>query len=87
MAIGDSTRINTNIAAFNALNALKSVNRRLEISQLRLATGLRINEVADDPRQGLPYPDGLKHVPAVCQLHWTMSVLRKMSCRSQKAAY
>ncbi len=49
MAIGDSTRINTNIAAFNALNALKSVNRRLEISQLRLATGLRINEVADDP--------------------------------------
>jgi flagellin len=49
MAIGDSTRINTNIAAFNALNALKSVNRNLEISQLRLATGSRINEVADDP--------------------------------------
>ena len=49
MAIGDSTRVNTNIAAFNALNALKSVNRRLEISQFRLATGLRINEVADDP--------------------------------------
>jgi len=49
MAIGDSTRINTNIAAFNALNALKSVNRNLEISQLKLATGLRINEVADDP--------------------------------------
>ena len=49
MAIGDSTRINTNIAAFNALNALKTVNRNLEISQLRLATGRRINEVADDP--------------------------------------
>lgn len=49
MAIGDSTRVNTNIAAFNALNALKSVNRNLEISQFRLATGLRINEVADDP--------------------------------------
>lgn len=49
MAIGDSTRINTNIAAFNALNALKSINRSLEKSQLRLATGLRINEVADDP--------------------------------------
>ena len=49
MAIGDSTRINTNIAAFNALNALKSVNRNLEISQLRLATGQRINEVGDDP--------------------------------------
>jgi flagellin len=49
MAIGDSTRINTNIAAFNALTSLKSVNRNLERSQLKLATGLRINEVADDP--------------------------------------
>lgn len=49
MAIGDSTRINTNIAALNALNALKNVNRGLEISQLRLATGRRINQVADDP--------------------------------------
>jgi len=49
MALGDATRINTNIAAFNALNALKSVNRDLEQRQLKLATGLRINEVADDP--------------------------------------
>ena len=49
MAIGDSTRINTNIAAFNALNALKNINRGLEKSQLKLATGLRINEVSDDP--------------------------------------
>ncbi len=49
MAIGDSTRINTNIAAFNALNALKSVNKGLEVSQLRLSTGRRINEVSDDP--------------------------------------
>ena len=49
MAIGDSSRVNTNIAALNALNALKAVNRNLEVSQLRLATGLRINEVADDP--------------------------------------
>jgi len=49
MAIGDSTRINTNIAAFNALNALKIINAKLEKSQLKLATGLRINEVADDP--------------------------------------
>ena len=49
MAIGDSTRINTNIAAFNALNSLKTINRNLERSQLKLATGLRINEVADDP--------------------------------------
>jgi len=49
MAIGDSTRVNTNIAALNALNALKLVNRKLETSQLKLATGFRINEVADDP--------------------------------------
>jgi len=49
MAIGDATRINTNIGALNALNALKSINRMLEKSQLRLATGRRINEVADDP--------------------------------------
>ena len=49
MAIGDSTRINTNIAAFNALHALKYVNRNLEKSQLKLATGWRINEVSDDP--------------------------------------
>ena len=49
MAIGDSSRINTNIAAFNALNALKEVNRNLERSQLKLATGFRINEVSDDP--------------------------------------
>jgi len=31
MAIGDSTRVNTNIAAFNALNALKNINRSLEL--------------------------------------------------------
>jgi flagellin len=49
MALGDATRINTNIAAFNALSALKSVNRDLEQRQLKLATGRRINEVADDP--------------------------------------
>ena len=49
MAIGDSTRVNTNIAAMNALNALKSINRNLEVSQLKLATGHRINEVSDDP--------------------------------------
>lgn len=49
MALGDSTRILTNISAFNALSALKSVNRGLERSQLRLATGKRITEVSDDP--------------------------------------
>ncbi len=49
MALGDATRINTNIAAFNALAALKRVNVDLEKRQLKLATGLRINEVSDDP--------------------------------------
>jgi flagellin len=49
MAIGDSTRINTNIGALNALSSLKSINKSLERSQLKLATGSRINEVSDDP--------------------------------------
>ncbi len=49
MAIGDITRIRTNIGALNALNALKSVNQNLEKIQLRLATGKRINSVSDDP--------------------------------------
>jgi len=49
MAIGDASRINTNISALNALNSLKDINQKLEISQLRLSTGKRINESADDP--------------------------------------
>ncbi|MFC1562898.1 flagellin [candidate division KSB1 bacterium] len=49
MAIGDFTRIKTNIAALNALNALKNANRNLETTQLRLATGKRITSVAVDP--------------------------------------
>jgi flagellin len=49
MATGDATRINTNIPALNALNALNDVNKQLQISQLRLATGKRINQAADDP--------------------------------------
>ncbi|MDA8219788.1 MAG: flagellin [Dehalococcoidales bacterium] len=49
MAIGDFTRINTNIGALNALNSLKSVQTKLGVSQLRLATGKQINSAADDP--------------------------------------
>ncbi len=49
MAIGDPNRINSNITSLNALNSLSDVNRQLEVSQLRLATGKRINEAADDP--------------------------------------
>lgn len=49
MAQGDFTRINTNIGALNALNSLKYVQSKLGIAQLRLGTGKRINEAADDP--------------------------------------
>lgn len=49
MALGDINRINTNIAAFNALNALQSIGRQLSTTQLRLQSGKRINEAADDP--------------------------------------
>lgn len=49
MAIGDANRINTNTAALNALNSLMDINKHLQISQLRLSTGKRINEAADDP--------------------------------------
>ena len=49
MAQADFTRIATNIAALNSVNALRNVNNKLATSQVRLATGLRINEAADDP--------------------------------------
>jgi flagellin len=49
MASGDFTRINTNIAALNALNSLKAVQSKLGTAQLRLATGKQINSAADDP--------------------------------------
>jgi flagellin len=49
MATGDLTRIRTNVAALNALNALGVVNAKLNIHNLRLATGKRINSAADDP--------------------------------------
>lgn len=49
MANADLSRINVNIAALNALNALRDVNGKLAMHQLRLATGQRINSAADDP--------------------------------------
>ncbi|NLA06516.1 MAG: hypothetical protein GX872_02665, partial [Firmicutes bacterium] len=49
MAQADITRIASNIAGLNSLNALNNVNTKLGIHQLRLATGKRINEAADDP--------------------------------------
>ncbi len=49
MAFSQGTRINTNISAMNAYNALNDINRELGVHQLRLATGKKINSVADDP--------------------------------------
>ena len=49
MAQGDLSRIRTNIAALNALNSLKSINNAINVHQLRLATGKRLNSAADDP--------------------------------------
>ena len=43
-----STRINTNIGALMALKSLDNIGNRLSVSQLRLATGKRINSAADD---------------------------------------
>mgnify|MGYP000498297385 CR=1 FL=1 len=57
-SIGDLTRIRTNVSALNALNALKQINDQLNITNLRLATGKRINSAADDPA-GLTLANGL----------------------------
>lgn len=45
----DFNRIASNIAGMNAMNALNNVNAKLAMHQMRLATGKRINEAADDP--------------------------------------
>jgi flagellin len=49
MASGDLSRIRTNIGALNALNALENINAQLSATNLRLATGKRINSAGDDP--------------------------------------
>ena len=49
MATGDLTRIRTNISALNALNALQQINLKLTKTNLKLATGKRINSAGDDP--------------------------------------
>jgi len=48
MSFGDLTRINTNVQSLRAYNQLQHTNSRLNDHQLRLATGRRINEAADD---------------------------------------
>ena len=49
MAGADLSRINTNVAALNALKALRETNSKLSMHQLRLATGKRINSAGEDP--------------------------------------
>jgi flagellin len=59
MAGADLSRINTNISALNALNALRDANTNLAIHQQRLATGKRINTAGDDPA-GLVFAKNLE---------------------------
>jgi flagellin len=47
-AIGGNARIRTNIPSENAYNALEVANRDISLRQLRLSTGKRINNAADD---------------------------------------
>jgi len=49
MAGVDLTRIAGNIQALNSLNSLNKINNQLATHQLRLSTGKKINEAADDP--------------------------------------
>jgi flagellin len=47
-AISGGARIRTNVPALNAYNALQIASNKIATSQLRLATGKRINTAADD---------------------------------------
>jgi len=49
MAQAQGFRINTNVSALNAYNALMDINKQIGTHQLALASGKRINSVADDP--------------------------------------
>lgn len=49
MAFYTGSRINTNVGALNAFNALNNLNSKIGTHQLRLASGRRINSAADDP--------------------------------------
>ncbi len=49
MAFYTGSRINTNVGALNAFNALNNLNSKIGTHQLRLASGKRINSAADDP--------------------------------------
>ena len=47
-ATGGQARIRTNTPAENAYNALDAANQDISLRQLRLSTGKRINNAADD---------------------------------------
>jgi len=47
-AVGGNARIRSNISAQNAYNALEISNKDISLRQLRLSTGKRINNAADD---------------------------------------
>ncbi len=49
MAFYSGSRINTNVGALNAFNALNNINSKIGSIQMRLASGKRINSAADDP--------------------------------------
>jgi flagellin len=49
MAFYGGSRINTNVGALNAFNSLNSINSKIGTVQMRLASGKRVNSVADDP--------------------------------------
>jgi len=49
MAFFSGSRINTNVGALNAFNALNNINSKIGTIQMRLASGKRINSAADDP--------------------------------------
>jgi flagellin len=48
MAFYGGSRINTNIGARNAFDSLNKINSQIGQTQLKLATGKRINSVSDD---------------------------------------
>jgi len=49
MADGDLARIRSNIPGLTVLQALRNVNSKVGMHQLRLATGKKINSSGDDP--------------------------------------
>ena len=53
MAIQNS--VNTNVAAFVALQNLNTINTRLDTVQNRVSTGLKVNNAVDDTARYGPH--------------------------------